>query len=257
MTFAPGQDAEDLRVVVRDFLDKRCTETDVRRWMDSETGWDPAIWSQLAKELGLHGLAIPGRLGGSDATPIEVGVVFEELGAALYGGPFLASVGLAGSALLALGGADADALLPGIADGTTVATLAWAGVQPAESTLQATDSGGWRVAGTAPTVVDGAAADLMLVAAGTPGGPALFSVAGNAPGVTRAPLTTLDSTRRLAAVTFENAPARLVGAGAEPLQRAWHLALLYLAADQLGGAARMLDLTVSYARTRIQFGRAI
>src|SRR5690349_4293019 len=149
MSFAPGQDAEDLRAVVRDFLDKRCTEADVRRWMDSETGWDAAVWTQLGKELGLLGLAIPERLGGSDATPIELGVVFEELGAALYGGPFLASAGLAASALLEVGGADADALLPGIADGSTIATLAWAGPQLAESTLEATDAGGWRISGTA------------------------------------------------------------------------------------------------------------
>ena len=256
MTFAPGQDAEDLRAVVRDFLDKRCTETDVRRWVDSETGWDPAVWSQLAKELGLVGLAIPERLGGSDATPIELGVVFEELGAALYGGPFLASVGLAASALLEVGGPDADALLPSIADGSNVATLAWAGPQPAESTLEATDAGGWRISGTAPAVIDGATAGLILVAAATPGGPALFSVTGSS-GLTRTPLTTLDSTRRLAELRFDNAPARLVGTGAESLQKAWQLAVLYLAAEQLGGAARMLDITVEYARTRIQFGRAI
>ncbi len=257
MTFAPGPDADDLRKVVRDLMAKRCAESDVRRLMDDPAGWDPALWAQLAGELGLHGLAVPEQLGGSGATPVELGVVFEELGAALYGGPFLASVGLAASALLELGGADAEALVPGIVDGSAVATLAWSGAQPAESTLTAADTGGWRVSGTAETVLDGATASLVLVAATIPSGPALFAVAADAPGLTRRPLTALDSTRRLAELRFDAVPARLLGTGAGPLQRAWQLGLLYLAAEQLGGAARMLEITVEYARTRIQFGRAI
>ncbi len=257
MTFAPGQDAGDLRAVVRDFLDKRSSEADVRRQLDSASGWDPAVWTELATGLGVHGLAVPEQLGGSGATPVELGVVFEELGAALYGGPILASVGLAASALQEVGGRDADALLPGIVDGTTVATLAWSGPKPAASTLTAADAGGWRVSGTAETVLDGCAAQLVLVVAQIPTGPALLAVAPDAAGLTRTPLTALDSTRRLASVDFDSVPARLLGTGADALGRAWQLALLYLAAEQLGGAARMLDITVEYARTRIQFGRAI
>ncbi len=257
MTYAPGKDTEDLRAVVRDFLDKRSAEAEVRRLMESDTGWEPAVWSQLAGELGLHGLAVPEQLGGSGATPVELGVVFEELGAALYGGPFLASIGLAATTLLEVGGADADALVPGIVDGSTVATLAWSGPQPAASTLTAVDTGGWRVSGTADVVLDGASAQLILVAATIPSGPALFAVTADTSGLTRTPLTALDPTRRLAALTFDAVPARLLGTGAEALQRAWQLGLLYLAAEQLGGSARMLATTVEYARTRIQFGRAI
>ena len=257
MTYAPGKDADDLRAVVRDLMAKRNAEADVRRLMDTDTGWDPAVWTQLAGELGLHGLAVPEQFGGSGATAVELGVVFEELGAALYGGPFLASVGLAASALLEVGGPDAEALLPGIVDGSTVATLAWSGPSPANSELTAADTGGWRVSGVAVTVLDGAAANLVLVAASIPSGRALFAVTADTPGLTRTPLTTLDSTRRLANLTFDAVPARLLGTGAEALERAWQLGLLYLAAEQLGGAARMLDTTVEYARTRIQFGRAI
>jgi alkylation response protein AidB-like acyl-CoA dehydrogenase len=254
VSFAPDKDADDLRAVVRDLMAKRCTEADVRRLMDDPAGWDSALWKQLAGELGLHGLAIPEHLGGSGATPVELGVVFEELGAALYGGPFLASVGLAASALLEVGGGAAEGLVPGIVDGSTVATLAWAGSSPARSTLSAADG---KISGTAEVVLDGAIADVILVAAATPTGPALFSVDAGAAGLTRTPLTTLDSTRRLASLTFDATPAHLVGTGAEPLERAWHLGLLYLSAEQLGGAARMLEITVEYARTRIQFGRAI
>ncbi len=267
MTYGPGKDAEDLRAAVRDLLAKRCAEEDVRRLMEGPTGWDPALWTQLATELGLHGLTVPEHLGGSGATPVELGVVFEELGAALYGGPFLASVGLAASALLEVGGEHAEALLPGIADGTTVATLAWSGPQPASTTLSAVAAGDtWQVSGRADLVLDGAlpagtVADLVLVAAQTPAGPSLFAAGGDAAGLTRTPLTALDSTRRLAALSFDAAPARLLGTGsasdAGPLQRAWQLGLLYLAAEQLGGAARVLAATVDYARERIQFGRAI
>ncbi len=257
MTYAPGRDAEELRAVVRDFLDKRSSEADVRRQLDSDTGWDPAVWAQLATGLGLHGLAVPERFGGSGATPVELGVVFEELGAALYGGPFLASVGLAASALQEVGGPDAEALLPGIVDGSTVATLAWSGPDPVRSTLIAADTGGWQVSGVAETVLDGGGAQLVLVSASTPSGPALFAVAADSPRLVRTPLTALDSTRRMASLKFDSVPARLLGTGAEALARAWQLGMLYLAAEQLGGAARMLDITVEYARTRIQFGRAI
>jgi len=143
----PGEDAEGLRGVVRDFLAKRSTEHEVRQLMETTAGYDPAVWAQAAAELGLHGLNIPERHGGSGATPAELGVVFEEMGAVLYCGPFLGTVGLAASALLEIGDeTSAAAHLPGIASGATIATLAWSGAHPADSRLSA-DHGtqGWTV----------------------------------------------------------------------------------------------------------------
>ena len=262
MSFIPGEDAELLRTVVRDFLDKRSTEDDVRRLMDSAEGFDRAVWSQAAEPIGLQGLVIPQHLGGAGATAVELGVVFEEMGAALYCGPFYATVGLAVTALLAADDAAARAAyLPGIAAGTTIATLAWAGPCPAESSLRAArDGGDWTVTGTAELVIDGATADLVLAAARTGDGISLFAIEGTAVGLRRAPLTPMDQTRKLATLSFDRVAARLVGAegAAGPaLRAAFDMATLYLAAEQLGGAARVLSTAVGYAKTRVQFGRPI
>ncbi len=272
MSFVPGEDAEGLRAVVRDFLEKRSSPDEVRRLAEAGSGYDPKVWSQAARELGLHGLAVPVDHGGSGATPVELGVVFEEMGAALYGGPFLAGVGLAATALVQLGGGaragtDSDAAaarvhhLPGIVTGATIATLAWAGPDPTVSALDASATpDGWAVTGTAAIVLDGADADLVLVAARTPAGMSLFAMPGDTPGLTRTPLTTLDSTRRLAELRFAGTSAELLGTdggAGTTLRRTADLAALYLAAEQLGGAARVLATTVDYARTRVQFGRAI
>lgn len=262
MNFLPGEDAEELRAVVRDFLDKHSDETSVRRCMETEIGFDPAVWRRAADQLGLQGLAIPERFDGSGATAVELGVVFEEMGAALFGGPFLSSVGMAASALLAL---DDDAAaarwLPRIAGGTTIATLAWSGPGPADSALAAAKHAGqWEVSGTAAIVVDGLAADVLFVAARSAAGPCLLAVGGDADGVRRKTLSTMDTTRKLAEVTFDHARADLLGVdggAADALQRSADLAALYLAAEQLGGATRALDLAVRHAATRVQFGRAI
>ena len=258
MSFIPGEDAEDLRRIVRGFLEKRSSEDVVRTLMDTGSGHDPVVWAQAAEELGLHGLTVPEEHGGSGATPVELGVVFEEMGAALFCGPFLATVGLAATALIEAGDA---AHLPGIAAGTTIATLAWAGPDPATSTLAATPgTDGWTVSGTAGVVLDGATADLVLVAARSAAGPCLLAVTGDARGLSRTPLTPMDSTRRLAELRFDAAPAELVGtdgAAAAALERTADLVALYLAAEQLGGAARVLATAVEYAGTRVQFGRAI
>jgi 3-oxochol-4-en-24-oyl-CoA dehydrogenase len=262
VNFAPGEDAEQLRSVVREFLAKRSDETAVRTQMENEGGFDPTVWQQSAEELGLPGLIVPERFGGSAASAVELGVVFEEMGAALFCGPFLSTVGLAATALLELGDEDAATrYLPGIVAGNTVATLAWSGSSPAVSTLSARCEGDrWTVSGTADIVVDGYAADLLLVAARSPAGSSLFAVAGNASGLDRTPLVAMDSTRKLATVRFDACPARLTGhdgGAGDALRRTADLAALYLAAEQLGGSARVLEMAVDHARTRYQFGRPI
>jgi alkylation response protein AidB-like acyl-CoA dehydrogenase len=262
VSFMPGEDAEELRAAVRAFLAKRSSEPEVRALMETAAGYDPAVWAQAAGQLGLPGLTIPERHGGGGATAVELGVVFEEMGAVLYCGPFLATAGLAATALVEMADEQAAAAyLPGIAAGTTIATLAWAGPDPAGSTLSAErGAGGWTVSGTAGLVLDGAGAGLVLAAARTEAGPSLFAVTGPEPTLVRTPLATLDQTRKLARLRFERTPAALIGAAgsaAAPLRRTAELAALYLAAEQLGGAARVLADAVDYARTRVQFGRAI
>ncbi|HEX4246902.1 MAG TPA: acyl-CoA dehydrogenase family protein [Pseudonocardia sp.] len=265
MTFTPGPDAEELRTVVRGFLEKRSSEAEVRRLMETESGYDPAVWRQAAEELGLQGLIIPERWGGSEASPIELGVVLEEMGRALFCAPFLGTVVLAANTLLAVGDEAAnEAYLPGIASGQTVATLAWGGGDPLNSTITAEPAGGdgWTLTGTAEAVVDAVAADLILVLAKAPDGLGLFAVAdaGSAAGLTRTPLTALDSTRTLSALSLAGTPASAVGrpgALAQELRLAVDRAVVALANEQLGGAGRVLQMSVEYANTRVQFGRKI
>ncbi|MDT7670985.1 MAG: hypothetical protein QOC74_3768, partial [Pseudonocardiales bacterium] len=215
MEFIPGPDAEELRGVVRGFLEKRSSEAEVRRLMETETGYDPAVWRQAAEELGLQGLIIPERWGGSEASLVELGVVLEEMGRALFCAPFFGTVVLAANTLLCLGDEAANqAYLPGIAAGTTVATLAWGGGTPLASTITASrDGGNWQLTGSAELVLDAAAASLILVLADTPDGLGVFAVAdaASAAGLTRSPLTPLDSTRKLAALEFDGTPATAVG----------------------------------------------
>jgi alkylation response protein AidB-like acyl-CoA dehydrogenase len=266
VTFTPGPDAEELRAVVRGFLERRSSEAEVRRLSETDTGYDPAVWRQAAAELGLQGLIVPERWGGSEATFVELGVVLEEMGRVLFGAPFLSTVALAANTLLAVGDdAAGEAYLPGIASGQTVATLAWGGTDPLTSTIVAAPAdGGWALTGTAELVVDAVAANLVLVLAATADGPGVFAVEtdgdGTTTGLTSTRLVALDSTRPLSALEFAGARARAVGTpGAvdEAIRTAVDRAVVALAAEQLGGAARLLEMSVEYANTRVQFGRKI
>jgi alkylation response protein AidB-like acyl-CoA dehydrogenase len=261
VSFTPGPEAEELRAVVRGFLEKQSAEPEVRRWMETEEGFDPAVWRRAAEELGLQGLAVDERWGGSGASLVELGVVFEELGRVLYGGPFFGTVALASTVLAELGDEAAqERHLPGIAAGTTLATLAWGGPYPLSSTLRASlDGDTWRLAGHAEPVVDAGVADLVLVVADTPVGLGVFAV-DDTDQLTRSPLLPLDLTRKLSAIEFTDVPATAVGTPgqvSEGLTRALDIAVLALACEQVGGTGRILEMAVEYANTRVQFGRKI
>jgi alkylation response protein AidB-like acyl-CoA dehydrogenase len=242
--------------------------------METADGTDPDVWRQASAQLGLPGIAVPEEYGGAGFSFAEQAIVLEELGAALFTGPYLASAVLAATALLASDDTEAKKdLLPGIAAGETVATLAFTedggSWDPASIRLAAaknaaakTTGNGWRLDGHKSFVLDGHAADLILVVAatGTDGELSLFAVAGTADGLTRRPLPTLDQTRKLARLEFDHTPARLVGeAGAARavLDHTLDVAAIALAAEQLGGAQRALDMAVAYAKVRQQFGRPI
>ena len=266
MNFAFSDEQEELRAAVRRFLAEKSTETEVRRLMDTTEGYDPAVWSQMADQLGLQSLTIPEEFGGSGFTYVELLVVLEEMGAALLCAPFFSSVALAANALLTSGDDESKkAYLPGIALGETIATLAitedngrwdFGGIE-----LAAAKKGdGWTLNGHKMYVIDGHTANLMVVAARTPAGVTLFAVQDDAPGLTRTPLPTMDQTRKQARLEFSDAPAALIGTdgGAEAgLSKTLDLAAVALAAEQVGGAQHVLDASVEYAQTRIQFGRPI
>jgi alkylation response protein AidB-like acyl-CoA dehydrogenase len=255
--FALTDEQRDLRDLVRRFLAERSPAGEVRRLMGGEAGYDPAVWRQLS-ELGLTGLTVPPRYGGAGCGPVERMIVCAEMGAALLCAPYLASAVLAAEALLASGDEAAQAdLLPGIADGSTIATLAWSD----EGEVVARRLGdGYVLDGRQSFVLDGVAANLVLVAASSPEGPSLFAVDGSAGGLERRAVQTVDMTRRQAVLSFDGTPARLVGApGAAGtiVADAVRHGVLALAAEQVGGAQRCLDMSVAYAKTRHQFGRAI
>ncbi|MGF7237429.1 MAG: acyl-CoA dehydrogenase family protein [Frankia sp.] len=261
-----GFSPEELRRTVRAFLEKKSPEEQVRRLMETTEGYDRVVWEQLAGQLGLVGLAIPEQFGGSGFTFLELMVVLEEMGRRLLCAPYFATAVLAANALLQSGDtAAAQAWLPGIASGETVATLALAEASGRwdEAGIAATASpsnGGWTIRGTKCYVLDGHIADLVLVAARTSAGVSLFAVPDKAPGLARTLLRTLDPTRRQARITFADTPATLVGEdgqGWAVIERVLELAAVALAAEQVGGAQFVLDMAVQYAKDRFQFGRPI
>jgi alkylation response protein AidB-like acyl-CoA dehydrogenase len=275
MKLAVSGEQSELRDSVRRFLADRAPISRVRELMESPDGSDPKVWEQAGSQLGLPGIAIPEEYGGAGFGFAEQAIVLEEFGAALYGGPYLASAVLAATALLA--SADEQArrdLLPGIASGQTVATLAFteddgswdaASIRLAASTGAVPGAGrdgsdGWSLDGHKSFVLDGHTAGLVLVVAEAEPGPSLFAVQAGAPGLSRRALPALDETRRLARLEFDAVPARLIGVpgdAAAVLARTLDVAAVALAAEQLGGAQRTLDMAVGYAKTREQFGRAI
>jgi alkylation response protein AidB-like acyl-CoA dehydrogenase len=266
VNFAFSEEQEELRRITRQFLESKSPETEVRRLMETTEGYDPAVWSQMANELGLQSLVIPEEYGGQGFTYVELTVVLEEMGRALLAAPFYSTVVLATNAVLHSGDEAAKKeILPGIASGETIATLAltepngkW-DLSGVEAT--ATKSGdAWTIDGTKMFVLDGHVADVIIVAARTGAGLSLFKVDGAAAGLTRTPLATMDQTRKQAKLEFSGVPATLIGTdgGAEEvLGRVLDLAVVALAAEQVGGAQKVLDMSVEYAKDRVQFGRPI
>ena len=267
MNLAVSTEQRELRESVRRFLTERAPLTKVRELMETTDGTDPDVWRQASAQLGLPGIAVPEEYGGAGFSFAEQAIVLEELGAALFTGPYLASAVLAAAALLASDDQETmKDLLPGIAAGETVATLAFTedggSWEPASIRLAAakTTENGWRLDGHKSFVLDGHAADLILTVAETDGELSLFAVSGTADGLTRRALPTLDQTRKLARLAFNHTPARLVGepgAARAVLDHTLDVAAVALAAEQLGGAQRALDMAVAYAKVRQQFGRPI
>jgi alkylation response protein AidB-like acyl-CoA dehydrogenase len=264
--FVFSEEQRDLRAAVRRFAADNADEQTVRRLMESDPGFDAKAWARLGSELGVLGLSVPEEQGGVGGTLVDQAVAVEELGAALYPGPLFGTVALAIPALVAASdGPVRSELLGPLAEGTRTAAVAVAdragAFDPATVTVRATPAGAdWTISGTAERVVDAGAADDLLVAATGPDGVALYAIDATAGGVERTPLTTLDLTRRQATLRFTDVSARLV-AGPDDAERVIGHALAVgsalLAAEQVGGAQHLLDLTVEYAKGRVQFGRPI
>ena len=262
LVFTAEHDA--LRAATRDLLQRHAPEPAVRATMQTEDGYDPALWHRMAAEIGLQGLIVPEAFGGSGADFIDLGVVMEELGRALYCGPFLSSGVLAATALTAAGDETAArTYLPALCAGSLLATVAddrllggggLPGPRPRRTPGPCASPAGRASSWT------GTSLTLLWSAPATATKPGCTWSTPGRPGITATPLPTMDLTRKIAAVEFRDTPAQRLG---EPgnahcvLTRVGDLATIALAAEQAGSAQQILDITVEYARTRTQFGRTI
>jgi alkylation response protein AidB-like acyl-CoA dehydrogenase len=256
----------DLRGTVHALLEERSAWTEVLARVESDEPRDEKLWALLATELGLAGLLVPEALGGAGASAREAAVVLEELGRAVAPVPFLESAVLATSALLRCGDAAAEALgllaSGGGVGALVVPATTWPGAPFPRTVMGVPEGDVVRLTGTVTSVLAGDRADLLVVPALVDGRPhlGLVEVADVSDALRRTRVTSLDLTRPIADVTFEDCPARVVArpeAAEEAVQYALQVGAALLASEQLGVAERCLQITVEYLKIRHQFGRPI
>ncbi|MBI2169522.1 MAG: acyl-CoA/acyl-ACP dehydrogenase [Actinobacteria bacterium] len=271
MNFAFSEEQVALRETVAQFLEQKSPSAEVRRIMETTEGYDPEVWRQMGEQMGLQGLHIPEEYGGQGYTFVELGIVLEEMGKRLLCAPYFATVCLAANAVMNAGSdSQKKELLPGIASGETIATLAFtepSGKWDADGIAMTYEPAGdgFALSGEKMFVIDGHNADLIVVVArkaGTSGteGISFFTVAGDAAGLTRTALETMDMTRKQAKLEFSGVPAELLGeegSGWAALSKTLDQAAVCLSSEMVGGSQEVLDMSVEYAKVRVQFGRPI
>ncbi len=260
MDFAFSVEQDMLRETARSYLGDSLPSERLVALLGSATGWDPSSWPAMA-QLGWVGLSVPETLGGAGMSFLEEAVLFEELGASLYPGPYFSTVGMA---LPALAGSD---VLRDVIAGSTSATLAHR--EPRSGGLGDCGSivaeahegrGGWRLSGAKVLVPDAAIAGHFVVSAQADGGTGLWRVAHGRHGCEVTSSATVDDSRRLGVVTLKDAPGELLarpGAAREVLATIRLRALAAAALEAVGVAQHALDLQVAYVRERRQFDRPI
>ncbi len=272
MDFGFSEEQEMLRDSVREFLDRECPMSYVRQMMEDDRGFAEDQWKKMA-ELGWTGLVVPDEYGGAGLNMVDMVVVLEEMGRVVMPGPFFASVILGGLAIDLGGSADQkQKYLPDLAAGKIRATLAQveeSGRWDAEGIALPAKAagGGFSLSGTKLFVHDAHNADVMVVPVRTGGsateGISMLLVETKAKGVSVRLLKTMDQTRKLCEVRFddvivsEDGVLGTVGQGWVLLDRLLDRAKVALCAEVCGGAQRVLDMSVEYAKVREQFGRPI
>jgi alkylation response protein AidB-like acyl-CoA dehydrogenase len=256
MDFGLSEEQGLLQTTVRRFLSERCPTSRVREVMETATAHDAALWRGLA-ELGTTAIVVPEAQGGLGQELLDLALVAEELGYAATPGPFLAS----SMATIALAHAKDEEVksrwLPDLASGEAVGAIAIGEADEVwDPSRLATRAAAGRLSGSKPLVAGAGEADVLLVAASDEGGPGLWLVEPDAPGVSIAALAGSDMTRRLAAVSFTDAPARRIG-DVDAITRAYDAGLVLIAADAYGGARRCFEMTRGYTLERSQFGQVI
>lgn len=267
MDFGLTEEQRILQTVAREWLANRCPKSLVREMEKDPKGYVPELWREMA-DNGWLGLAIPEEYGGAGMTFLDLAVLLEEMGRACLPGPYFSTVILAGAAILEAGSdAQKAELLPRIASGDLIATLALAGpgggwnVQSVALTATPTDSG-FAISGTTLFVPDANVADVIVAAAKTGNGITLFLVNSNSPGLTVSPLQTIAGDKQCE-VVFDNVAVpgeRLLGElgqGGEILKKVLEKATIAKCAESVGGAQQALEMSVNYAKERVQFGKPI
>ncbi len=271
MDFGFNEEQEMLRQSARALLEKECPSTVVRKLMDDERGFDPALWKKMA-ELGWLGLVIPEEYGGGGLSYVDLVLIMEEMGRVGLPSPFIWTVMVAEALKRAGSDHHKSSLLPKIASGELVATVAYlepSAVWSAEGiAMTARNEGaGYVLDGTKLFVNDGHIADCLLVAARTggsgEGGITLFALESKRAGIAVTRLTTMDQTRKLAELKFSGVKLDAadlvgeVGSGWKILSEIIDRGKVMLAGEMMGGAQKVLEMTVDYAKVRVQFGRPI
>ncbi len=268
MNFDLSDDQKLLKETARTFLDRECGSTAVRKLLDDPRGMSEALWSKIV-ELGWPGLAVPEEFGGLGLGFLDLAVVLEEAGRALLPGPFFSSAVL-GAMTLADAGSDAQKKrwLPEIAAGRALGTLAvveegGAWTPESVATKAQKTKGGFTLSGRKSAVLDAHVADFLLVAARLDENVVLFLVEKGAKGLVIEPMKTVDGTRRIANVTLDGVKVdadTVVGSATDgwpTIARALDRAAAGQAAEMVGGSTKVLEMSVEYARIRVQFGRPI
>jgi alkylation response protein AidB-like acyl-CoA dehydrogenase len=259
MAQIPTDEQEQLRAAARSWLERNNLTNPL---VNAERGRDIGFWQRLNADLGAAAIAIPEEYGGLGGTATDLAVLMEETGRVLLNSPLLATSGLATAVLLECADEDAKShLLPRIAAGATATVTESGGLPPYGRGFTArVETARWFLDGDCPAALDGASADIVIVAAETRGGLGLFAVERPAPGLSSATSPALDSTRELAALSMRHVAAEsisLPGEAGHRLEHALSRAISALAAEQIGGADAVFDQAIEYAQTREQFGRVI
>jgi alkylation response protein AidB-like acyl-CoA dehydrogenase len=266
MNFGFSEEQELLRAEVRRFLDQNCPLDEVRKLSESSEGFGRHFWDRMA-ELGWVGLTFSEAHGGVGLGWVDLVVVLEETGRSLFPSPLISTV-LAGAALKQAGSPEqCEQWLPELAAGRAIGALAVQEGPDADPTGVALegmpDGDGFRLSGEKRLVMDAACADIFLVAFRTAGGPAVGLVQRHADGLTVEAHTTVDLTKRMGRLRLDGvavSQAALVGeaGGAGPLlERLFDCGATAVTAEMVGAAQGALDLTVGYAKQRVQFGEPI
>ncbi len=239
---------------MRDFLGREYPAQRRRDFFDGDAGHDSSLWQGLM-ELGIGGLLVPEAFGGADLGLLDAVMVSEVLGEAAFPGPYLGHV--LATLAIARGGSDEqrERWLPALAAGEQIATVALAeagGVWEPEQWSASLQDG--RVRGAKEYVLAGTLADLIVVGLG---GGELALVERGAEGLDAKPFEGADRTRRLDHVRLDGTPGEALAQGRAAAAAVRDAGLVLLSVDAFGGASKLVEICVEYARTREQFDRPI